>query len=468
MRAVETDYLVVGAGASGMAFADTLVAHTDAEVVLVDRRHRPGGHWLDAYPFVRLHQPSAYYGVESRPLGHDRIDGHGPNAGFYERAGAAEICDYYSRVLDENLLPTGRVRFFGMSDHRGGDGDGQVVVSLLDGSETVVKPRRKIVDATYVQSEIPSRHVPGFTVEASVTLVPPNGLVDLGEPADRFTVIGAGKTAIDTCVWLLEAGVDPDRIRWVRGRDPWQFDRTFTQPLDLVGSYMRLQARWVEAAAAAEDGHDFARRLEDAGMFVRIDPSVEPMAFRGATVSLREIDALRTIEQVVRARRVHSIGRTTVTTDAGEVPGSLHEVYVDCTAAGVPAAVARPVFEPGRITIQYVGVGFLPWCAATIGFVESTGLDDEEKNRLCPPVVFSGDVADLARLAHPAMQGQVARVRHETVGPWNTASRLNPGRAALDHIDEADVADSLAFMIEHTRDALENLERTATVAARPR
>ena len=67
MRELETDYLVVGAGASGMAFADTLVAHTGAEVVLVDRRHRPGGHWLDAYPFVRLHQPSAYYGVESRP-----------------------------------------------------------------------------------------------------------------------------------------------------------------------------------------------------------------------------------------------------------------------------------------------------------------------------------------------------------------------------------------------------------------
>jgi hypothetical protein len=200
-------------------------------------------------------------------------------------------------------------------------------------------------------------------------------------------------------------------------------------------------------------------------MFVRIDPSVEPLAFRGATVSAREIDALRTIEHVVRARRVRSIGRTSVTTDAGDVPGSPHEVYVDCTAAGVPAAAPRPVFEPGRITIQYVGVGFLPWCAATIGFVESTGLDDEEKNRLCPPVVFSGDVADLPRLAYAAMQGTVARVRHEAVGPWNAASRLNPARAALDHIDDADVAESLAFMIEHTRDALENLERAATVAA---
>ena len=449
-----------------MAFADTLVAHTDAEVVLVDRRHRPGGHWLDAYPFVRLHQPSAYYGVESRPLGRDQIDEHGLNAGFYERATGAEICDYYSRVLDENLLPTGRVRFLGMSDHRGGDGHGHLVVSLLDGSETMIRPRCKTVDATYVQSEIPLRHVPGFTVEPGVALVAPNNLVDLAEPAERFTVIGAGKTAIDTCVWLLEEGVDPDRIRWIRGRDPWQFERRFTQPLDLVGSYMRLQARWVEAAAAAEDGHDFARRLEDAGMFVRIDHAVEPLAFRGATVSAREIDALRTIERVVRARRVRSIGPTSVITDAGGIAGGPREVYVDCTAAGVPCAAARPVFEPSRITIQYVAVGFLPWCAATIGFVESTNLDDREKNRLCAPVVFSGDVSDLARLAHAAMPGQVARARHETVGPWNASTRLNPARAALDHIDDADVADSLAFIIEHTGDALENLERAAFAESR--
>jgi cation diffusion facilitator CzcD-associated flavoprotein CzcO len=54
---IETDYLVVGAGAAGLAFADALIADSDADVVLVDRRHRPGGHWNDGYPFVRLHSP---------------------------------------------------------------------------------------------------------------------------------------------------------------------------------------------------------------------------------------------------------------------------------------------------------------------------------------------------------------------------------------------------------------------------
>ena len=68
-REFETDYLVVGAGAAGMAFTDALLEHSDATVTIVDRRHAPGGHWIDAYPYVRLHQPSAFYGVGSVPLG---------------------------------------------------------------------------------------------------------------------------------------------------------------------------------------------------------------------------------------------------------------------------------------------------------------------------------------------------------------------------------------------------------------
>ena len=41
---IETDYLVVGAGAMGMAFTDALIDHADVHVTLVDRRHAAGGH----------------------------------------------------------------------------------------------------------------------------------------------------------------------------------------------------------------------------------------------------------------------------------------------------------------------------------------------------------------------------------------------------------------------------------------
>eukprot|EP01031_Cornospumella_fuschlensis_P051569 gene51569-63055_t len=62
-KMVDVDYLVIGAGASGMAFTDALIDHADVRVALVDRREAVGGHWRGAYPFVRLHQASSFYGV---------------------------------------------------------------------------------------------------------------------------------------------------------------------------------------------------------------------------------------------------------------------------------------------------------------------------------------------------------------------------------------------------------------------
>jgi hypothetical protein len=110
-KTLEADYVVVGAGAVGMAFTDALIDHADVSVVLVDRRHGVGGHWLDAYPFVRLHHASAFYGVASTLLGGGRLQTDGPEAGLHERATAPEVCAYYDRVLRERFLPSGKVTF---------------------------------------------------------------------------------------------------------------------------------------------------------------------------------------------------------------------------------------------------------------------------------------------------------------------------------------------------------------------
>ena len=80
-QVVDADYLVVGAGATGMAFTDALLDHSDARVVLVDRRDGVGGHWRQAYPFVRLHQSSTFYGVASTVLGGGASSGAGPRPG---------------------------------------------------------------------------------------------------------------------------------------------------------------------------------------------------------------------------------------------------------------------------------------------------------------------------------------------------------------------------------------------------
>src|SRR5919202_5897388 len=96
---METDYLVLGAGAMSMAFVDVVLAEdSSATVVIVDRRDSPGGHWNDAYPFVRLHQPAAYYGLNSTDLG----------GGGGDLASGPEVVAYYKRAMSR-FLATDRV-----------------------------------------------------------------------------------------------------------------------------------------------------------------------------------------------------------------------------------------------------------------------------------------------------------------------------------------------------------------------
>jgi cation diffusion facilitator CzcD-associated flavoprotein CzcO len=455
---IETDYLVVGAGASGMAFVDTLLSlDADSRVVLVDREDRPGGHWLHAYPFVRLHQPSAYYGVPSRRLGADRILTDGPDAGTYERATAPEICAYVADVL-EDLVAGGRVTFLGGSDHRGSDGGAHTIVSAT-GETTTVRARR-FVDATCVASEIPSRHTPPYVVDEGVRLVPPNDLPGLVD-APAFTVVGAGKTAMDTCTWLLGAGVDPDRVRWVKPREAWLFNRAVMQPLDLVARYMDMQASWVSAAAAATDGHDFARRLEADGVLVRVDPDREADMFRGANIGVGELAALRSLERVVRLGKVRRIGSDRVELDGGEVPSQPGEVHVDCTAYGVRQEPLRPVFEPGRVNLEYVTIGFTPYGAATLAAVEALRADDADKNRLCPPLEWSGRTTDVLELAHTGMTGLTARTGEADLSAWNEDCRLNPARGVMAKAADPEISAALTTIITNIGPALENLAQRA-------
>ena len=109
---MEFDYLIKGAGAMGMAFADVIFNESDCKFAIVDDRPSPGGHWNDSYPFVRLHQPSSFYGVNSTKLGQDKIDLSGNNAGLYELATKQEICSYYEKIMQKDFLPSGRVQYF--------------------------------------------------------------------------------------------------------------------------------------------------------------------------------------------------------------------------------------------------------------------------------------------------------------------------------------------------------------------
>ncbi|GIJ46141.1 hypothetical protein Val02_30270 [Virgisporangium aliadipatigenens] len=436
MTTIRTDYLVVGAGATGMAFTDSVITHSDADVVIVDRRDRPGGHWNDAYPFVRLHQPSAYYGVNSRPLGADAIDPHGPNAGLYERAGGAAVRDYFDRVLDEQLIPSGRVRFLGMHDYER-DAEGRHrVVSRLTGAVHEITVDRSVVDAAYLRPNIPATHTPAFHVDAGVRIVPVNGLAAQGEPSAAYTVLGAGKTAMDACQWLLEHGVDPDRIRWIRPRDGWLYDRAHMQPLGLLPSLMNALSHELESLAHADSVEDLFRRLERSGRLLRLDPQVTPTMFHCATVSQRELADLRRIRDVVRLGRVRRIERDKVVLEHGSIPSDDGHLYVDCTASGLGRAPAKPIFEADRITPQMVRGCQPTFNAALVGYVEATRDDVDDKNRLCPVNPLPDAARDWLRLL--AMDVAVTRTwaGEPDLKKWLEESRLNIMRGARSHAED--------------------------------
>ena len=139
---IETDYLVVGAGATAMAFVDTLLSEIDSQVVMVDRNHRPGGHWNHAYSFIGLHQPAAFYGVNSRELSSWTKDQTGLNQGMYELSSGAEVLSYFDQVMRQRFLPSGRVQWFPMSDYSFGPDGAHRFKSLVNGDSRQVIPRR--------------------------------------------------------------------------------------------------------------------------------------------------------------------------------------------------------------------------------------------------------------------------------------------------------------------------------------
>jgi hypothetical protein len=461
---LETDYLVVGAGAAGMAFTDALLAHSDAAITIVDRRHAPSGHWVDAYPYVRLHQPSTFYGVDSVPLGQDALDETGTNAGFYELAGADELRAYYERVMHRRFLPTGRVRYFPSSEYtadgNSGPGMGEHrFVSRLTDASWQVRVRRKLVDTTYLEGTIPATSPPPFGVAEGVRCVPVGDIARLNWCPGRFVIIGGGKTALDACVWLLERGVPATAIRWMRPRDSWWMNRKFQQPHRLLPDFYRGTAIQIEAMAQAGSVDELFARLESEGVVVRIDSSVVPTMFRGAIVSDSELRLLRQIEDVVRLGHVRRIERDEIVLDGGRVASDPRTLYVHCAARGLASPPLRPIFEPGRVTIQPFLWGFACYQFALLGVIEATVESDEQKNRLCPPVKYWDKNEDYLSAFLAMLIGDRLRVTHPALASWSKGTRLNPISGIPSQLGDPRVIDSRERIKRFGAAAVENLQK---------
>ena len=449
-RTVEADYLVVGAGAMGMAFTDALIDHADVRVAIVDRRHSVGGHWLEAYPFVRLHQASAFYGVGSTLMGGGRLQQRGPEAGLQERATQPEICAYYARMADR-MLESGKVEFFANCEYAGD----RTFVSRISGERFEVPERCRIVDGRYLAPDIPAEVPPPFAVSDDARVIPVNDLARLEEAPSQYVIAGSGKTATDACVWLLARGVDPDAIAWVRPRDPWMLNRALVQPDPAV--FFGMVADTMQAAAEAASLEDLFLRLEGAGVMLRIDRSVTPTMARTPTLATWELEQLRTIEHVVRRGHIAQVDRGKIRFADGQVTVADDALVVHCAAEGLKHQPQVPIWRTDAITLQPVRAGFPCFGAALAGYVEATREDDDEKNRLCPPSPYPNSMAEWAKMNLLGTRNAMSFGSEPDIKAWADQVAINPARVPPGHGGSAELDEALSRLQTHMPPGLAKL-----------
>lgn len=457
-RSIETDYLVIGTGAMGMAFTDALIDNADVHVTLVDRRHAAGGHWRDAYPFVQLHQASLFYGVASTELGTGAIQSEGPEAGLHERARQPEIQAYYDDILHRRFLGSGHVTFLGGYDHHEESGH-QLVTSLVSGETVQVNVRRRVVDATYLSPTIPATTPPPFDVADDVRVVPVNELARLTAAPSDFIIVGSGKTATDGIIWLLAHGVPPDRIVWVRPRDPWMLDRAVVQPDPVV--MLGLAADTLASAITARSPNEMFLRLEAAGVMLRIDRDVVPTMAKTPTLGRWELELLRTIERVVQLGHIGYVNRREIVFDKGSIPLAPRSLVIHCAASGLSYPPLIPIWEPDKIRLQTIRAGFPCFCAALAGYVEATRDDDRERNRLCPPNRLPDNPTNWAEMQMRGTLAARAYGAEPDIVAWANQCALNPARLDPLRADDPAVTSASARLAEVSERGLERMAKLA-------
>ena len=123
------------------------------------------------------------------------------------------------------------------------------------------------------------------------------------------------------------------------------------------------------------------------------------------------------------------------------------------------ATPPRPIFERQRITPQSLMGGFTTFNAALVGFVESARLDDDDKNRLCPPTAYPSRSSDWVDVFDSGFRAITQMLQEPDTAAWLDTCRLNTTRGMNDHMDDPGVQAALGRWFEHMEPALANAER---------
>ena len=331
------------------------------------------------------------------------------------------------------MIRSGKVSFYPSCEYLGD----REFVSRVSGKRYQVGPQARVVDARYLSPEIPATMPAPFGISDGARVIAVNDLVALDEAPSQYVVVGSGKTATDACIWLLERGVDPDAICWVRPRDPWMLNRAMVQPNPAI--FIGMAAQILEIAAKAPTPDDMFLTMEEAGVMLRIDRSVTPTMAKTPTLATWELEQLRTIENVVRLGHIQHAEPGRLVLGADEVAVAKDAVIVHCAAPGLRYPPLVPIWGDEAITLQPVRSGFPCFGAAIVGHVEGTRDGDVEKKRPRPLSLYSNTTADWARMQVVGSRASMSFASDPELKAWADTTSLNPARVPPDMVDSAEL-----------------------------
>ncbi len=270
--------------------------------------------------------------------------------------------------------------------------------------------------------------------------MPPGKLPQLWKEPDQlpehYVILGAGKTAMDTAIWLIEGGVSPQRIHWVRPRESWLWNREYTQPGEgFIERIFQFQIALLRYSQEAKTGDDLMELMGQDSFFLRIDTSSRPEMFHFATIAHNEIDILRRIENVIRKGRVTAIEpcRLHFGNDTALLPEN--SLYIDCTASAVPFSVreggVKPIFRGDRIVLQPLQTPLVTFSAAMTAFIEANFDDENTRNQLAAPGPLTDTPGTFPYAQMINLMNRGSWSQQPSIMEWLAKSRLDVPTGAI-------------------------------------
>ncbi len=193
------DVCIVGAGIAGLnaLFAASRYLSRYDRVILIDRRPRVGGMWVDVYPYVRLHQPHPMFtaGNIEWTIGKDRA----------YLATKGEVLEHFQHCMDVIRERVQVDEYFGWDFESEDEANGTVRVTVRadDGRILVIETTRLI--KAYGLGITPNE--PLDISSSRVHSVSPDSCDvrtgDISKSDSPVWIIGGGKTAMDTAHALI-------------------------------------------------------------------------------------------------------------------------------------------------------------------------------------------------------------------------------------------------------------------------